>query len=157
MILTETPGFMKRFRRTPWRVQMTFEVPLPNPRKFLAAIVSSMKPPKAGSVTIDTVVFEPTNLKSLLTKYVQPERIEQAGFFHDWSIEAGESQLAELLDAAFRDAVDFVFTPIPKQFAIFADHDEYATFFAITKSHLNRIVKAVTESGATARDYQRVL
>jgi hypothetical protein len=51
-----------------------------------------------------------------------------------------------LLSAAFGDWVDFLFVPAPKPFVVYADHDEYATFFANTKSNLNKVADALTRN-----------
>ena len=45
------------------------------------------------------------------------------------------------------DWVDFVFIPEPKPFVIYADHDEYITFYANTKSNLNRVADALLAQG----------
>ena len=52
-----------------------------------------------------------------------------------------------LLIASFSDWVDFWFVPQPKSFAIYADHDEYTTFYASTKSNLARVVTPLLENG----------
>ena len=54
-----------------------------------------------------------------------------------------------------RDWIDFVLIPTPKQFAIYADHDEYTTFFAHTRSNLNCVVRPLVEQGFKQVDYQR--
>ena len=51
-----------------------------------------------------------------------------------------EAETEELLLAAFTDFIDFKFFPVPKPFVLSADHDEYTSFFAISKSNLNRVV-----------------
>jgi hypothetical protein len=40
--------------------------------------------------------------------------------------------------------VDFLFIPTPKPFVIFADHDEYTTFYANTRSNLNRVAEPLS-------------
>lgn len=37
--------------------------------------------------------------------------------------------------------------PAPKPFVIYADHDEYATFYANTRSNLNRVTDALLTQG----------
>ncbi|HUA66595.1 MAG TPA: hypothetical protein VME24_12155, partial [Alphaproteobacteria bacterium] len=60
------------------------------------------------------------------------------------------------LVATFSDWVDFFFVPAPKPFVIYADHDEYATFFANTKSKLNSVVEPLLKSGfKQVLNYQR--
>jgi hypothetical protein len=63
-----------------------------------------------------------------------------------------------LLLAVFSDWVDFIFVPEPKSFGIYADHDEFTTFFAHTRSNLNRVVKPLAEGGfKMIPDYERRL
>ena len=61
----------------------------------------------------------------------------------------GRREAEELLQAAFTDWFDFIFVPTPKPFVIYADHDEYATFFANSKSNLTAVASALTASGFT--------
>lgn len=62
-----------------------------------------------------------------------------------------------MLEAALGDWVDFVFVPVPKPFVIYADHDEYTTFYANTKSNLNRVAQALIAAGfEKVLDYERV-
>lgn len=62
----------------------------------------------------------------------------------------------ELLKAALSDWVDFWYVPTPRVFMIYADHDEYSTFFADTKSSLNRVALPLLEARfKEVRDYQR--
>jgi hypothetical protein len=54
------------------------------------------------------------------------------------------AKLKKLLHAAFADWVDLVFVPSPKRFVIYADHDEHVTFYANTRSNLNRVAEALS-------------
>jgi hypothetical protein len=140
MKLSQVKGSLKRFRRTPWRFQATFHTPLKNLQPFVGAIASALEPLSAGCVTIDQVVFEPKHLIALLTEHSLP-----AKYGHDWSVTAeGKHETETLLEAALSDWVDFLFVPTPKPFVIYADHDEYITFYANTKSNLNRVAQALS-------------
>ncbi|HTC94995.1 MAG TPA: hypothetical protein VK699_16245 [Terriglobales bacterium] len=152
MMLSEVPGSIKKFRKTRWKFQQTFETPLKNLQPFVRTIVSASQPLQAGSVTIDQWVFEPKHLIELLTRYSMPLRYE-----HDLSLIAhGEKEIEELLGAIFSDWIDFVFVPLPKSFAIYADHDEFTTFYAHTRSSLNRVTKPLASQGfRVIEDYQR--
>jgi hypothetical protein len=153
MTLSETPGAMKQFRKKGWKFQRTFLTPLQNLRAFVKTIISTQEF-QAGCLTIDQAIFEPRHLTSLLEKYSLPP---QCG--HGTSITAhSQAEVAELLEAAFGDPLDFIFTPVPKPFVIFADHDEYTTFFANTRSNLNAVVTALAAHGLKEiRDYERRL
>ena len=154
MTLSKTIGSLKRFRRTPWRFQQTFGTPLKNLGPFVATIVSAAGPLQAGCVTIDEVVFDPEHLLGLLAKYSLPPE-----YGREWSITGvGEREAAELLQAALSDWIDFIFVPTPKPFVIYADHDEYITFYANTRSNLNRVAGELSKQGfQRIHDYEREL
>ena len=68
----------------------------------------------------------------------------------------GPDNVQELLRTAFSDWLDFVFVPVLKLFVIYADHDEYATFYANTKSNLERIRLSLLAKGfEEVRIYER--
>jgi hypothetical protein len=152
MTVTESPGEMKRFRRATWRFQATFETPLGNLEEFVATIVSTFTRLEGASIAIDNYVFEPKRLSALLSAQSLPATLK-----HDCRIDAGNgSEVAATLRAALSDWVDFAFTPVPKPFVIYADHDEYITFFASSKSNLNRVAIPLIEKGfRQVHDYER--
>jgi hypothetical protein len=154
MTLSKTPGSIKKFCRTSWKFQTTFGTPLKNLNAFVSTILADDGGYDHGTVTIDAVVFEPKNLIASLSANSLP-----AEYGHDWSIEVeGKQQVQELLIAALSDWVDFVFIPRPKPFVIYADHDEFTTFYANTKSNLNKVVQPLLNKGFTQiPDYQREL
>ena len=69
----------------------------------------------------------------------------------------GQQQVGALLEAALGDWVDFWFVPTPKPFVIYADHDEYTTFFANSKSNLNGVVEPLVKQGFKTVEYERSL
>ena len=70
----------------------------------------------------------------------------------------GRQEVEELLHTTFADWFDFLFVPTPKPFVIYADHDEYTTFYANTRSNLNRVVEALSAQGfESVADYRRQL
>jgi hypothetical protein len=153
MTLSETPGAVKQFRKKGWRFQQTFLTPLEHLPAFVATIVSAQEF-QGGCLTIDQAIFEPGHLISLLGKYSIPPQ-----YSHGTSVTAhSQAEVAELLEAAFGDPLDFIFTPVPKPIVIFADHDEYTTFFANTRSNLNSVVTTLSAKGfKEIRDYERRL
>jgi hypothetical protein len=143
MIVTHTPGAMKRFGRNPWRIQQTFETPLHDIDGFVSVISSIHVQIQKASVTIDQIVFDAEHLSALI-----PADGSGIQLVRDTSITAYDRQEVErLLRAAFSDWLDFLFVPTPKTFVIYADHDEFATFYANSKSHLNRIVRPLAAHG----------
>jgi hypothetical protein len=153
MTVTDAPGALKKFRRTPWKFQQTYLTPLQHLQSFVAAIVSVNQEMKSACLTIEQAVFEPTHLVKLLASYSMPPRYECGVSF----TATGQEEVRLLLHAIFSDWVDFIFVPEPKSFAIYADHDEYTTFFAHTRSNLNRVVSALSDGFKIVPEYERRL
>ncbi|HET7109030.1 MAG TPA: hypothetical protein VFI38_19605 [Candidatus Acidoferrum sp.] len=154
MKFVENPAALKKFRRTAWKFQQTFETPLKDLKRFVRTIGQASGPWRSASLTIELVVFDPTHLIDLLNANSIPPR-NQRGV----SITAvGQEEAEELLEAVLGDWVDFIFIPEPKSFAIYADHDEFTTFFAQTRSNLNRVVQALSgQAFKVESEYQRKL
>jgi hypothetical protein len=143
MTLSESPGTLKKFRRTSWKFQQTFLTPLQSLQSFVSAIVSANQQMKSACLTIEQVVFEPSHLINLLASHSLPQT-----YGCDVSLTAAnQHEIEPLLLAVFSDWIDFIFVPEPKSFVIYADHDEYTTFFAHTRSNLNRAVKPLADHG----------
>ncbi|MBX3302432.1 MAG: hypothetical protein KF693_09475 [Nitrospira sp.] len=134
---------LSQFRRNPWPFQTTFETPLNDLERFVSVFFSVHQPIESGCVTIDDYVFEPKTLNAFLAKQSVSERIT-----HGVSLKAeGQQEVETLLCATLADWIDFLFIPSPKRFAIYADHDEYITFYANTKGNLSKIVSILLEKG----------
>jgi len=152
MNISEAPGALKKFRRTVWKCQETFLTPMNDLRSFVAAIASANGQMKSGSVTIEQAVFEPTNLLNLLASHSMPPRYARGISL----TAAGQQEIETLLRAIFSDWIDFIFVPEPRSFTIYADHDEYTTFFAHTRGNLNQVATALVDKGfKTVPDYDR--
>jgi hypothetical protein len=142
MTFEMTPGAIKKFKRTPWRFQRTVETPpLKDLERFVSVILGA-NPCERAKVTIDDYVFEPKMVNALIGN-------ASGGIRHDLAIEATGREVGRLLVACFSDWVDFLFVPTPKPFVIYADHDEYATFYAISKSNLNLVTEPIRKAGFT--------
>ena len=110
---------------------------------FVSSILSGTKHIEAAAVTIDQYVFEPKNLAGLVTARNLP-----ASYTHDWTITVeGKDEVNALLKACLSDWLDFWFVPSPKPFVIYADHDEYTTIYAATKSNLNHVANRLATAG----------
>jgi hypothetical protein len=154
MNITAEPGTLKKFRRPAWKCQQTLLTPKNDLQTFVAAIVSANEKTKSGCVTIEQVVFEPTNLLKLLASHSIPPRYARGISL----TAAGQQEIETLLHAVLGDWIDFIFFPEPRSFAIYADHDEYTTFFAHTRSNLNQVVKTLADKGfKVVPDYERRL
>lgn len=154
MTVANTPGAIKKFKRTPWRFQVTFATPLKQLDAFVSAILGHDGEFESAIVTIDEIVFDAKNLNGLLSA-----NSLSAELSHDYSISVdGKASVRELLKTALSDWIDFAFVPMPKPFVIFADHDEFATFYANTKSNLNQAKQSLLANGfREILDYQRQL
>ena len=77
----------------------------------------------------------------------------------DWSITAASNaEVVRLLAAIFHDGMDFICVPNPKPFVFYADHDDWITFYANTKSNLNIICQPLEAAGFKMLDnWQREL
>jgi hypothetical protein len=152
MLVSQSDGAMKKFRRTPWRFQQTFVTPLKDLTAFTAAILGSIPELASGTVVIDQVVFQAETLEALLS-----QRQLSLPLHQDASITAETSEEVQpLLIAALSDWVDFAFTPSPNPFVIYSDHDEFTTFFASSESHLNSVTTVLGSGGfKAAENYTR--
>ncbi len=143
MTAMQTIGAMKRFRRTSWKFQQTVQTPMEDLNGFVSTIVSAHGHIENAIVTIDQVVFDTVHLNALM-----PRGDSKCKLARDFSISTdGAQEVESLLSAAFADWIDFSFVPMPKPFVIYADHDEYVTFYANTKSHLNKIIEPLSSHG----------
>ena len=143
MTTAYTPGVIKQFRRTSWRFEQTFQTPLDDLQGFVATIVTAYRPLADATLTSDQVVFDADQLKNLVG-----QDASSTLFQRDASIfSTNPEEVPALLVSAFSDWIDFLFVPRPKPFVIYADHDEWVTFYGNTKSNLNRIVLPLKSAG----------
>jgi len=142
MTVSHTPGAVKKFRRTPWRFQQTVERPQASDLDRFVSTILSAHDLKAATVTIDEVVFNTERMTALCPAgSALPLARESSISAH--SIE----EMQALLVAAFWDGPDFICVPTPKPFVFYADHDDWITFYANTKSHLNQIIEPLSSHG----------
>ena len=142
MIVANTPGAAKRVGRMSWRFQQAFRTPLDRLNLFAAVIVSSHSAMTEASLIVVREVFNPKNLEALLGSGA----LSDVG--RDCCVRASSRQEAELLlRAGLADWLDFLFVPTPRPFIIYADHDEYATFYANSKSHMNKVTEPLLKAG----------
>jgi hypothetical protein len=140
--LPDQPEQTEKFRSAPWAWQATFETPLKDLDSFVAGILSPF-PLDSGALSTDLVVFEPDNLLKLMSD--ASIHVENQWKF---IIRAdGPQSISMLLESAFGDWVDFLFVPSPESFAIYADHDEYATFYTRDSESLLLLVSTLEQAG----------
>ena len=153
MTLTQTPGAIKRFRRTPWRFQQTVVRPhADNLAAFVSTITAAHGHIEEATVTLDQIVFKTERMTVLCPAGSQLPLTRES------SILVSAEEVDALLVAAFKDGPDFIFIPSPKPFVFYADHDYYITFYASTKSHLNHIIEPLASHGyKLVKNWQRAL
>lgn len=148
MITVEhTPGALKKFRRTPWRFQQTVEWPnntnnTEDRAKFVETIFEANGQISEGTVVIDEVVFNATETNKVCAN------VSADVLGRDWAITcSSQEEMKRLLMAVFHDGMDFIYAPNPKPFVFYADHDDWITFYANTKSNLNMICQPLEAAG----------
>jgi hypothetical protein len=154
MIITNTPKTLELFRKTPMRYQHTFHTPLKDLERYVSTIINLNKSIEKGCVTIDKYVFEPKTINAYLSQHSITDEIMPGV-----SLEVvGRKEIEVLLCSVFSDWVDFMFVPTPKQFVIYADHDEYTTIYSDTKEGLQLVVDSLSSKGFKRIDgYERNL
>jgi len=154
MTVTHTPGAVKQFCRIPWRFQQTVERPRADElRKFVSTITAAQVPIEEATVTIDQIVFGTERMTALCPAGSPLPLARESSI-----LAQAREEVNDLLVAAFMDGPDFIFVPTPKPFAFYADHDEWITFYAHTKSHLNHVVEPLASYGyKLIRHWQREL
>lgn len=152
MIASRATEVLDRFCKNPWEFQATFETPLKSLQSFVATIISSSEPLQAGSLIVDKVVFEPRDLNAMLADYSIPPEYGRGLCL----TAAGPQEIEELLRVVYGEWIDFLFVPEPQLFAIYADHDEFSTFYAHHLTKVERIADALSKGGFKAEpQYQR--
>lgn len=156
MEFSEDINALKRLRKTSWKFQQTFRTTAPgqNLTSFVSTIVSATPSPGVGSFTIGQAVIFPDHL----TAFFEQNSLAQACKSGTTLTTASRNEAEGLLLAAFSDPLDFLFAPGKKPFVLYADHDQFTTFFAQTRSNLNRITEPLLRNGfQQILDYQRRL
>jgi len=154
MTIKNIPGLVKKFRRTPWRFQQTVERPHASElQRFVSTIITAHGNMEEATVTIDKIIFNTERMTALCpTDSALPLTRESSISAH-----TGD-EIHALLVAAFWDGPDFICIPTPKPFVFYADHDDWITFYAHTKSHLNHIIEPLSTQGfKLVENWQRAL
>jgi hypothetical protein len=152
-VLPDRSETIQKFCLIPLAHQITFQTPLRDLERFVWTFVQLFPIDHADLSTFE-VVFEPVNLLRLLSKnsiaIKDPRKFD---------LQANEIQTAmSLLTAALGDWVDFAFVPTPTEFAIFADHDEYITFYTDHEIVLEKMNSKLKSAGFTiVKNYTREL
>jgi hypothetical protein len=102
------------------------------------AVTSLLGPGSAGAVSIDEVVFEPHALRALLARHgFLLKEGRGTNSLRDWTVEAARREkVRQLLEAALADGIDFLFQSSAPELGLYADHDDYLTFYSNTRAYL---------------------
>ena len=140
---SEAAEALEEFCRNPWEFQQTFETPLKNLQPFVKAIVSSGEGLQTASLIIDQVVFEPRALIQMFEKYSVPLTYDHGVCLSP----EGQHEVEELLGSVLSEWIDFLFLPGMQSFAIYADHDEYTTFYSRARTGIDRLAVLLSDHG----------
>ena len=150
-LLSEEPGEIAQFRAEPWPFQQTFKTPLKELHRFVSIFLTPFSFAE-GVVSTGEVVFEPKNILHLLAN----NSLSVEDHYHFMIRAVGQQAIVDLLEATLADWIDFVFLPSPQAMAIYADHDEYTTFYAPDNATLEDLGSGLTKAGFEAvLDYRR--
>ena len=142
MKIESVPGARKAARRLAGRFQRTFQTPL-NRLAIFSEILLPDNAVTSGYVFVDAAIFEPTRIAELLAAHaVSGVQISDATI-----TASGPLECRALLTAALGDSIDCYFSPVPKRFLLYADHDEYVTLYTHTKGRLSQIISSLTAVG----------
>jgi hypothetical protein len=136
---------------------LQYECTLKTPHKDLARFVSTVLAPfEFHQVSVSTyeIVFEPKSTLKLLSDSLLS--LEDKWRFN---LEAERrDDIAHLLEALLSDWIDFAFVLSPPAFSIFADHDEYITFYSIDERTIGQIaINLHTNGYQLIENYKRPL
>ena len=141
----ETHGYKQRA----WSQHATCITPLSNLDWFVKEILSALgKLDEAGMMV--SSVLSTTRLSKFRGSCCVSSSVGDSPFH----IVTVHEEIESLLFSAFSDPVDFSFFPVPKRFVLTADHDEYTTFFGMSKSSINKIVVPLKRGNVTFVEYE---
>jgi hypothetical protein len=150
-LLSERPEEILQFRDKSWPFQQTFKTPLKDLNRFVTTFLAPFCLDR-GAMSTDEVVFEPKDLLHLLAN----NSLSVEDQYHLAIQAEGQQAIADLLQAALGDWVDFIFISSPEVLAIYADHDEYTTFYTRDDATLKNVASGLEKSGfETILDYAR--
>ncbi len=134
-----------RLRDAPFPHQETYVTPLKDLTKFVATILSPFAV-QAASIWIEQIIFTAHDLIAYL--HAVGIEAEEGLLNHSKIYAESSSEASALLEHVLGDWIDFAFIPSsPKNFAIYADHDEYTTVFTATADLLNSLREHMKASG----------
>ena len=141
----------KHCRRREWKCQTTCITPLKRLPWYTAVLVEQLRPFDRALLVIDQVVFDvPPVLKKLRRHAGERRSVHDApGHAFENEVEAFRA----VLKAALSDWVDLRALFSPSDHALWADHDEYTTFFSESSGKIAEVRRVLGEAGVQLTDY----
>ncbi len=149
-VLPETPKAIDEFCSQPLPFQQTVKTPLKDLSYFISRIIAVFDLHRAYVSTFQ-VAFEPKATLNLLAS-------SSISLEDQWQFDLeaeGRDDIAQLLEALLSDWIDFAFIVSPPMFGIYADHDEYITFYSANREKLERLVEDLQIAGIQRIDGYR--
>ena len=133
-----------RLREPPLPFQKTYATPLSDLPKFVRTILAPFEVTD-GAIHIEQIIFKPNELIWYMRRL---GIVTDEGQLNRATLQAANKQEAlTLLECVLGQWTDFAFLPSPKQFAIYADHDEYTTVFTASVEMLNTLHSDMSREG----------
>ena len=130
--------------QAPYPFQQTCATPLENLPLFVKTLLAPFAVAQA-SFWIELIVLEPRELIWFLRGLdIASDQVEL-----NRSVILAENRLEahDLLECVLGQWTDFALLPAPKEFAIYADHDEYTTIFTRTAAVLTDLSPQMKKEG----------
>jgi hypothetical protein len=138
-----------RLRETPFAFQQTYVTPLSDLSRFVHALLTPFKLSEAA-LWIEQIIFTPDELIKYLNSFgiaIDEGELNRAVIHAE-----DPSETTTLLECVLGQWIDFAFIPSPKNFVIYADHDEYTTVFTANAELLASVHSNMTFQGFKAVD-----
>ena len=147
MKISTHPSADWRLREAPFPFQTTYITPLKELPEFVGTMLTQFGVDE-GDVWIELIVFEPRELIWYLRGrgFVCDERQLNRAVLQA----ENKPEMAELLECVLGQWTDFAFIPSPKEFVMYADHDEYTTIFARSAESLSALQTRMENKGFKA-------
>ena len=128
----------------PFPFQQTYATPLDDLQHFIETLLDPFEVSRA-SVWIETLVFNPKEL----VWYLRGSGIHsnEGELNNSLLLAENRSEAATLLECILGQWADFAFLPTPREFVIYADHDEFTTVFTKSTEKLSSLRKHMKAEG----------
>ena len=123
--------------------QITFQTPLKELNNFVSSIRQFGFESYIGTAYIEQYVIEPKTTNSILMEFSKEAVVTSNTCIKTES----SSETDQVLAALLSDWIDFIFLFDDSKFGIYADHDEYCTFYSRKSMELSNLKIHMSSSG----------